>query len=187
MVKRTLGLSCALGNSRMTLEKPLMPRKPKPSPDPSKESAERQAEAEREVRLSDTDVAILRRQAIESIRETVGPPHGDPGATSEQVAQWEADERERSEQAVAAFRKAVLQREIDAYIRGVDNTIDQEAKRAYNTRSIVLLLVVLAVVSMPVVAIFLNLSPEDFGSYIAPVTGIAGTVVGYWFGAKEST
>lgn len=48
-----------------------------------------------------------------------------------------------------------------------------------------LLLVVLAVVAMPVIAILIGLSPEDFGAYIAPVTGIAGTVVGYWFGSAD--
>jgi hypothetical protein len=35
---------------------------------------------------------------------------------------------------------------------------------------------------MPIIAILIDLNPTDFGTYIAPVTGIAGTVVGYWFG-----
>jgi hypothetical protein len=69
----------------------------------------------------------------------------------------------------------------------VIGAIDREAKRAYNTRSIVLLLVVLAVVLMPIVAIIAGLSPQDFGSYIAPVTAIAGTVVGHWFGERGRT
>jgi hypothetical protein len=37
-------------------------------------------------------------------------------------------------------------------------------------------------VGMPVIAMVTKLDPQTFGSYIAPVTGIAGTVVGYWFG-----
>jgi hypothetical protein len=28
----------------------------------------------------------------------------------------------------------------------------------------------------------LQLDPQTFGAFIAPVTGIAGTIVGYWFG-----
>jgi hypothetical protein len=46
---------------------------------------------------------------------------------------------------------------------------------------------VLAVVQMPIVAIIAGLSPQDFGSYIAPVTAIAATVVGYWFGERGRT
>jgi hypothetical protein len=30
-----------------------------------------------------------------------------------------------------------------------------------------------------------DVDAESFGTYIAPVTGIAGTVVGYWFGTVD--
>ena len=49
-----------------------------------------------------------------------------------------------------------------------------------------MLFVVAAVVAMPLLAIVLNIDPERFGSYIAPVTAIAGTVVGYWFSSAGS-
>jgi uncharacterized membrane protein len=91
----------------------------------------------------------------------------------------------KQDEALQAFKAALLEREIAAYLRGADAALDQDAKRSYNTRSIVLLLVVLAVVLMPIIAIFVHVPPTDFGTYIAPVTGIAGTVVGYWFGAGE--
>jgi hypothetical protein len=93
----------------------------------------------------------------------------------------------RKDEALQTFKRTLLDREVDAYLKGADTAIDREAKRAYNIRSIVLLLVVLAVVLMPVVAIIAGLSPQDFGSYIAPITAIAGTVVGYWFGERGRT
>ncbi|QIK66273.1 hypothetical protein G7072_07860 [Nocardioides sp. HDW12B] len=57
-------------------------------------------------------------------------------------------------------------------------------------RSTVLLLVVLALVLMPMIAMFSpssEIAPEDFAQFIAPVVGIAGTVLGYWFGKQESS
>lgn len=49
-------------------------------------------------------------------------------------------------------------------------------------RSIVLILVVLAILITPLIGILQGIPTEEFASYIAPVTGLAGTVVGYWFG-----
>ena len=95
------------------------------------------------------------------------------------------EDRRRREDALQAFKAALLEREVDAYVKGVEAAGDLESRRAYNTRSIVLLLVVLAVVLMPIIAIVVGLNPQSFGTYIAPVTGIAGTVVGYWFGSGE--
>jgi hypothetical protein len=54
-------------------------------------------------------------------------------------------------------------------------------------RSIILYLVVLALVTTPLVAMGLfHTTAEEFSQYIAPITGIAGTVLGYWFGRSES-
>jgi hypothetical protein len=38
---------------------------------------------------------------------------------------------------------------------------------------------------MPIIAMALRLDPTTFGSYLAPVTAIAGTIVGYWFGTAD--
>jgi hypothetical protein len=70
----------------------------------------------------------------------------------------------------------------DAYHAGEIAAVDRADRNAWNARSVTLYLVVLAVVAMPVIGMVTKLSPQAFGSYIAPVTGIAGTVVGYWFG-----
>lgn len=109
------------------------------------------------------------------------------GTSPEEIEKIVENDQRRREEALREFKNALLEREADAYLKGADSAIDREAKRAYNARSIVLLLVVLAVVLMPIVAIIAGLSPQDFGSYIAPVIAIAGTVVGYWFGERGRT
>ena len=68
----------------------------------------------------------------------------------------------------------------DAFVRGVEMATDRDANRASRARSPVLLLVVLAVVRMPIVAILKGLDPESFGTFIARITAIAGTVGGFW-------
>ncbi len=73
----------------------------------------------------------------------------------------------------------------DAYRAGEAQALDKQTRYAYFARTMALLLVVLAVVAMPIFAMMKNLAPESFGTYIAPVTGIAGTVVGYWFGTVD--
>jgi hypothetical protein len=70
-----------------------------------------------------------------------------------------------------------------AYQQGSANAVSREALRAVSVRSHVLLGVVAAVVAMPRIATFFKLDPQALGAYIAPVTGITGTIVGYWFGA----
>jgi hypothetical protein len=54
------------------------------------------------------------------------------------------------------------------------------------TRSVVLFLVVLAVVLTPLLAMgWLKVPPQSFSQYVAPITGITGTVLGYWFGRQD--
>jgi len=100
----------------------------------------------------------------------------------EEEARREADEKRQQEEALQKFRTALDDRIVAAYRAGAAAAIDKAERNAWNARSITLYLVVLAVVAMPAVAMLTSLDPQAFGSYIAPVTGIAGTVVGYWFG-----
>jgi hypothetical protein len=53
-------------------------------------------------------------------------------------------------------------------------------------RGIVILLVVAVLVLAPLVAMLVHVSPTDFSALMAPITGIAGTVIGYWFGSSET-
>ena len=68
---------------------------------------------------------------------------------------------------------------------GGDHTVDYETARADRARRRVLYLVVLAVVIMPVLAMTFKVDPKTFAGYIAPLGGLAGTVVGYWFGSNK--
>ena len=93
--------------------------------------------------------------------------------------------RASAQQAGTALKVEIERRLEQAFEAGKKRESDHNTQSAWNARSIALYLVVLAVVLMPFVAIWIGLDPEAFGTYIAPVTGIAGTVVGYWFGTIE--
>jgi hypothetical protein len=49
-------------------------------------------------------------------------------------------------------------------------------------RGIALILVVVAVVFYPLYALIFKPPPATLAQVIAPITGIAGAVIGYWFG-----
>jgi len=52
-------------------------------------------------------------------------------------------------------------------------------------RGIALMLVVVAVVVYPMYALIVHINPATLSQVIAPITGIAGAVVGYWFGQSQ--
>ena len=43
-----------------------------------------------------------------------------------------------------------------------------------------------SVVVLVFIGVILRLPPEDFAQYIAPLTGIAGLALGYWFGSDAN-
>jgi hypothetical protein len=110
------------------------------------------------------------------------PPEG---MTQEQLRTWYMCETESQRKALQKFRDELLDREREAFCKGADSVSNRRALFASEVRSFILLLVVLGVLSMPFIAIWKDLPPEHFGTLIAPVTALAGTVVGYWFGAGE--
>lgn len=55
--------------------------------------------------------------------------------------------------------------------------------RADLFRAIALITVIVAIVATPIYAMTVKVTSQAFAAYIAPVTGIAGAVIGYWFGA----
>jgi dihydroxyacetone kinase-like predicted kinase len=69
------------------------------------------------------------------------------------------------------------------YRKGVTEATAQERTSEQWVRSVVLLVVVLAVSVMSTVALALQVEPQRFTAYLAPVIGMAGTVIGYWFGS----
>jgi hypothetical protein len=144
----------------------------------------RRTEAMQAMRIGDTEAEAIAMQA--GSVNVVAPP-SEREESPQEIQKRIRETDRRKDEALQTFKRTLLDREVDAYLKGADTAIDREAKRAYNIRSIVLLLVVLAVVLMPVVAIIAGLSTQDFGSYIAPITAIAGTVVGHWFGERGRT
>ncbi|MGY1669727.1 hypothetical protein [Geodermatophilus sp. SYSU D00710] len=95
--------------------------------------------------------------------------------------QERADAIERRKQLSVEFGEALNSALAAAYNEGGNMAVRQAERTAWNARSVALYLLVFAVVLMPVIAILSGVTPQDFGSYVAPITGIAGTVVGYWF------
>jgi hypothetical protein len=120
---------------------------------------QRRADALQAVRLSDLDVESLAIQASPLAAKEDLPMQWASEASPADVARWRYDKELERDRVLQAVKKSLLDREIDAYLKGFDNATDRDAKRAYNTRSIVLLLVVLAVVLMPIIAIVANLRP----------------------------
>jgi hypothetical protein len=53
-------------------------------------------------------------------------------------------------------------------------------------RGFVILVVVAAVVIAPLVGLVVQVPASDFSAFMAPITGIAGTIIGYWFGSHEA-
>lgn len=72
-----------------------------------------------------------------------------------------------------------------AYAEGEALADAENGRRDALFRGCVLYVVVAAIVLLPFLAILLQLKPETFGSYVAPVTGIAGAIVGHRFGSGD--
>ncbi|MFI1032223.1 hypothetical protein [Streptomyces sp. NPDC020951] len=91
--------------------------------------------------------------------------------------------QELEQVATAARAEQEHQREVNSYEL---ERVRMKAQLDYSndrTRGIVLYLVVAALVLMPIFAMTnWGVSAEQFAQYVAPVTGIAGTILGYWFG-----
>jgi hypothetical protein len=152
--------------------------------------------------ISDFELRSLTDLAAEGSRvmTSEGPGYWrepqPPGVTGQELADWkteqedkrakaeakadaeQAEEELRRQQAEDRFKAALDERIRRAYQQGSANAVSREALRSVSVRSYVLL----GVVAMPLIAMFFKLDPQAFGAYIAPVTGITGTIVGYWFG-----
>jgi hypothetical protein len=69
------------------------------------------------------------------------------------------------------------------YRAGVEDAAQTERQREARVRTAVLIIVVAVVAVLSVMALVLRLDAQQFTLYLAPITGMAGTVLGYWFGA----
>ncbi|MEU6490743.1 hypothetical protein ABZ890_10160 [Streptomyces sp. NPDC046984] len=58
-------------------------------------------------------------------------------------------------------------------------------RRAEGVRGWALVAVVFAIIASPWVAMIAGVAAKDFSLYVTPVTGIAGAIIGYWFGQGQ--
>jgi hypothetical protein len=58
-------------------------------------------------------------------------------------------------------------------------------RRAEGIRGWALVAVVFAIIASPWVAMIADVAAKDFSLYVTPVTGIAGAIIGYWFGQGQ--
>lgn len=138
-----------------------------------------------DIRVTDLDVELL---AVLGARAAGGPRAEAPSeGETEQERLQRADRDKKAQierqQAAKALHDAVAVRVSNAYKKGRASAVSEEDRRATAFRGYALVGLLAAIVSMPLLAILVGIEPQAFGAYIAPVTGIAGTVVGYWFGS----
>jgi hypothetical protein len=98
-------------------------------------------------------------------------------------------ERQQAELDFQKERFAADQAKLEADLAHQQEVARLEARKESTgelVRSVVLFLVVLAVVLTPLLAMgWLKVPPQSFSQYVAPITGITGTVLGYWFGRQD--
>jgi hypothetical protein len=102
-----------------------------------------------------------------------GRPPQDPGEANEELRLRDLEKR--------------WQVELDGrkHRSDLEFTAARQTSKGESIRSYVLLAVVAAVVATPIYAMTVNIDPQSFGQYISPITGIAGTIIGYWFGQRS--
>ncbi|NUR03912.1 MAG: hypothetical protein HOY79_47605 [Streptomyces sp.] len=80
---------------------------------------------------------------------------------------WEVELADRKHRADLAFEQSGL------------------VRRAEGVRGWALVAVVFAIIASPWVAMIADVAARDFSLYVTPVTGIAGAIIGYWFGQGQ--
>jgi hypothetical protein len=146
------------------------------------------------VRVSEPELTAL----IQLAQESAGGPASaydlaslEPNDSPETKAEkerhnaWVEEDHKKRDAAKDSFKQEYIDRLTAAFDEGRRGAISKEVQDATNARSYVLFAVVAALVLMPIIAMLLKLDPTTFGTYLAPITGIAGTIVGYWFGTAD--
>lgn len=80
---------------------------------------------------------------------------------------WEVELEDRKHRADLSFEQSTL------------------IRRAEGVRGWALVAVVFAIIASPWVAMVSGVAAKDFSLYVTPVTGIAGAIIGYWFGQGQ--
>jgi hypothetical protein len=99
-------------------------------------------------------------------------------------------ENDREWQLEYSFRQLENRRKSDAQERelryNVTLNATRQSARGESIRGWVLLAIVFAIILMPIIGMAVGIQAQTFSQFIAPVTGIGGTVLGYWFGQRTS-
>lgn len=97
-----------------------------------------------------------------------------PGEYSEFLTRHEKM-KEETRRKIAAQVEAI-------YRAGCEDVGEAERRLEAWVRTAVLVIVVGAVAVISMVGLLRGLEAQQFTLYLAPLTGMAGTVIGYWFG-----
>jgi hypothetical protein len=99
-------------------------------------------------------------------------------------------ENDREWQLEYSFRELENQRKSEAQERELRYNVTlnstRQSAQGEAVRSWVLLAIVVAIILMPIIGMIIGIQAQTFSQFIAPVTGIGGTVLGYWFGQRTS-
>jgi len=114
-----------------------------------------------------------------------------PPLTSQEWATGVRPETDREWELEYNFRRLENQRVNDIDERGLRYRVAMDTAmqtaRGIAVRSWVLLGTVGAIILMPIVAMFIGIEAQTFSQFIAPITGIGGTVLGYWFSQQQTS
>jgi hypothetical protein len=74
---------------------------------------------------------------------------------------------------------------IDKRMDDMQKEINRIKKWQLWARMIPLFLVALAIVAYPFYGMVTHMPPQSLVEYMAPISGLAGAIIGYWFGQRE--
>jgi hypothetical protein len=110
-------------------------------------------------------------------------------ADSEKWATGRRPQDEREWELEFAFQELANQRRRDDMEGELEYRVAlataEQAGKSDAARSWTLLAIVAAIVLMPAIGIVSGVAAQSFSQFIAPITGIAGTVIGYWFSQQS--
>lgn len=110
------------------------------------------------------------------VTEVERPAEWATGRRPESEREWQLEYSFRELENITRTQQVRLGQEAEANLQ-----MARESMRSTNVRSWVLLAIVSSIIVMPVIAMAIGVAAQSFSQYIAPITGIAGTVLGYWF------
>lgn len=74
---------------------------------------------------------------------------------------------------------------IHEQMKDMKEELDRFLKRgSFWARMVPLFLVALAIVAYPLYGMVTHMAPQSLVQYLSPITGLAGAIIGYWFGRQ---